>query len=210
MKDRVPTYPGRVRLTPLGGNLYDLAMADEPSQVGTPLNKATLLTDATASLLGLSGDPTVDNALNSLSSRARIETISYVGTGETTQPLAEKTFTFSFSPILLLLFISGNTLASPRLMDSYDIVNTSPSVYDYRYHPAIITTSKLSESYPSDSNMFAFTNSTRYEKWFGKKSGNGKTITWYSQEVVSDTIYYGALANSTSYTYHLVGIGRGN
>ena len=83
MKDRVPTYPGRVRLTPLGGNLYDLAMADEPSQVGTPLNKATLLTDATASLLGLSGDPTVDNALARLVDiiNGRVIKGSYTGTG---------------------------------------------------------------------------------------------------------------------------------
>jgi hypothetical protein len=40
--DRVPTYPGRVKLTPVSGqaNTYDMQRADEPITVGTPLNKA--------------------------------------------------------------------------------------------------------------------------------------------------------------------------
>ncbi|MBR1659257.1 MAG: hypothetical protein IJ705_02950 [Oscillospiraceae bacterium] len=50
MQDRIPLHPGRVRLTPVAGqeNTYDMTLADEPQTVGTPLNKATLLTDATA------------------------------------------------------------------------------------------------------------------------------------------------------------------
>ena len=65
MKDRVPTYPGRVRLIPVAGqeNTYDIVRADEPQQEGTPINKATLLDDATAEKLGLTGDPTVNQAL---------------------------------------------------------------------------------------------------------------------------------------------------
>ena len=65
MKDRVPTYPGRVRLIPVAGqeNTYDIVRADEPQQEGTPLNKATLLDDVTAEKLGLTGDPTVNQAL---------------------------------------------------------------------------------------------------------------------------------------------------
>lgn len=65
MKDRVPTYPGRVRLIPVAGqaNTYDMSRADSPQQEGTPINKANLLDDATAEKLGLSGDPTVSQAL---------------------------------------------------------------------------------------------------------------------------------------------------
>ncbi len=68
MKDRVPLYPGRVKLTPVAGqtNIYDLVRADQPKQEGTPLNKASLLTDETAAAIGLSGDPTVNNALYAL------------------------------------------------------------------------------------------------------------------------------------------------
>lgn len=70
MKDRVPTYPGRVTLTPVAGqaNTYDMARADQPTQEGTPLNKNTFLKDATAQALGLTQpDPSVDDAFNALS-----------------------------------------------------------------------------------------------------------------------------------------------
>ena len=42
VNDRVPTYPGRVKLTPVSGqaNTYDLVRADLPIQEGTPINKA--------------------------------------------------------------------------------------------------------------------------------------------------------------------------
>ena len=48
MKDRVPTHPGRVSLTPLGGDLYTIAREDEPTEVGTKLNKVNLLSDDAA------------------------------------------------------------------------------------------------------------------------------------------------------------------
>lgn len=68
MTDRTPTYPGRVKLVPVSGeiNTYDMTRADEPTEAGTPLNKANLLTDATAAKLGLSGNPTVNDALSAL------------------------------------------------------------------------------------------------------------------------------------------------
>ena len=72
MKDRIPTKPGRVKLTPSGDgeNYYILERADEPSETGTPLNKASLLSDATAALMGLTGaDPTVNDALASVGGR---------------------------------------------------------------------------------------------------------------------------------------------
>ena len=72
MKDRIPTKPGRVQLVPSpdGDDLFIFTRADEPSQVGTPLNKASLLSDATAALMGLTqDDPTVDDALASVGGR---------------------------------------------------------------------------------------------------------------------------------------------
>ena len=55
MQDRIPLYPGRVKMTPVAGqaNTFDMVRADDPTQAGTPLNKATLLKDATAALFGL-------------------------------------------------------------------------------------------------------------------------------------------------------------
>lgn len=68
MKDRVPLYPGRVTLTPVAGqaNTYDMVRADQPTQEGTPLNKANLLADDVAAKLGLTGDPTPNDALDAL------------------------------------------------------------------------------------------------------------------------------------------------
>ena len=55
MTDRQPTYPGRVKLIPVEGqeNIYDMERADEPTVEGTPLNKQTLLQDATCAILDI-------------------------------------------------------------------------------------------------------------------------------------------------------------
>lgn len=68
MQDRVSLYPGRVKLEPVAGqaNLYDLTRADQPTQEGTPLNKASLLKDSTAALLGLGTDAVPDDAFVAL------------------------------------------------------------------------------------------------------------------------------------------------
>lgn len=65
MQNREPTYPGRVTLTPVAGlaNTYDMDRADLPLQQGTPLNKATLLKDATAALYGLGESAVPDDVL---------------------------------------------------------------------------------------------------------------------------------------------------
>ena len=68
MQDRVSLYPGRVKLEPVAGqaNLYDLTRADQPTQEGTPLNKASLLKDSTAALLGLPKTAVPDDAFVAL------------------------------------------------------------------------------------------------------------------------------------------------
>lgn len=86
MKDRVPLYPGRVKLTPVSGqaNTYDMVRADEPTQEGTQLSKATFLKDATAALFGLGADAVPDDVLAKLGVytqywwRRRINTSGYV------------------------------------------------------------------------------------------------------------------------------------
>ncbi len=65
MKDRIPLYPGRVKLVPVAGeeNTYDLVRADQPTQAGTPLNKSSLLKDTTAALYGLDENALPDDVL---------------------------------------------------------------------------------------------------------------------------------------------------
>ena len=69
MQDRVSLHPGRVKMTPVAGqaNTYDTVRADDPTQEGTPLNKATLLKDATAAMFGLGADAVPDDAFKLLS-----------------------------------------------------------------------------------------------------------------------------------------------
>ena len=125
MKDRVPTYPGRVKLTPVSGqeNTYDMVRADEPTQEGTPLNKASLLKDATAVLYGQGVDAVPDDILSILSKAVlfvdgylkdiggskvgpRIETGSYVGTG-TSGASNPCSLTFDFTPKIVLMHRTG-------------------------------------------------------------------------------------------------------
>lgn len=89
MKDRVPLYPGRVKLEPVAGqeNIYDMTRADSPQQVGTKLNKANLLTDETAAKIWPDeserpADPTPNEALAALVRPEKTAVGSYVGTGE--------------------------------------------------------------------------------------------------------------------------------
>lgn len=66
MKDREPLHAGRVQLVPVAGetNVYDMTMADQPLELGTPLNKALFdhfiaavgTTAGTATALTLAGD----------------------------------------------------------------------------------------------------------------------------------------------------------
>lgn len=67
MKDRVVQFPHRYQLIPVAGEegTYDIvAKPGAITEAGTPINKATLLSDETADLYCLTGDDaTVDNAL---------------------------------------------------------------------------------------------------------------------------------------------------
>lgn len=87
MQDRVSLYPGRVKLIPVTGqeNTYDMVRADSPTQEGTPLNKDSLLKDATAALFGLGADAVPNDVIalipGLIAGRAQVSTGSYTGTG---------------------------------------------------------------------------------------------------------------------------------
>ena len=68
MENRQPTYPGRVVLTPVPGaeNTYDMTRADDPTVEGTPLNKETLLQDATCLVLDIPNTSVPNDALMKL------------------------------------------------------------------------------------------------------------------------------------------------
>lgn len=85
MKDRVAAKPNRYAVYDDNHNFlrYEYhERADNPTEVGTPLSKGTLLADETAAALGLAGDATVNDGLAKLASeRAKIgDTFSTVRT----------------------------------------------------------------------------------------------------------------------------------
>ena len=105
MKDRVPLYPGRVTLTPVSGqaNTYDMVRADQPTEQGTPLNKENLLSDETAAALGLSGDPTVDDAFGALAGSIKLSEV------EATLPSSASWRSVTYGNGKLVAVASGST-----------------------------------------------------------------------------------------------------
>lgn len=138
MQDRVPTYPGRVKLTPVPwqDGFYDLERADDPVVDGTPINKATLLTDATAALLALTGNPTVNDALAKIASgKIEMATGSYIGNGNYGQA-HPCVLNFSFTPYLVIVFeadmgfLTGESGESEK---SYTLIAVNPADSASRY-----------------------------------------------------------------------------
>ena len=62
-KDRVPTHPGRVKLTPVAGaeNTYTMERADEPMVAGTPIDKALFNSIIQSRLTGRYYEPQAQN-----------------------------------------------------------------------------------------------------------------------------------------------------
>ena len=136
MQDRVPANPGRVLITPENGSAAYYATvtrADNPTQKGTPLNKASLLKDATAALFGLGTDAVPDDALNAIKTlingananadtKAKIATGSYTGTG-TYGSSNKNSLTFDFEPKLLVVLMSGvRSALLQRLMYTFPLL----------------------------------------------------------------------------------------
>lgn len=87
MKDRIPTpgLEGRLLITPEDGSpafYAKAAMADNPTEQGTPFATATMLTDEVAAMFGMGGEAVPNDIFSILSVRAKITTGTYAGTGK--------------------------------------------------------------------------------------------------------------------------------
>lgn len=73
--DRIPTYPGRVKLIPVDGqeNTYDMVRADAPVEAGTPINKA--LFDSITAVIEATAHA-VDNKLFELAKRVTVGSLA--------------------------------------------------------------------------------------------------------------------------------------
>lgn len=192
MQDRVPLYPGRVTLTPVSGqaNTFDLVRADQPTQEGTPLNKASLLNDATAALYGLPNTAVPDDVLSKIktlidsananaNTKARIDTGSYTGTG-TYGSSNPNSLTFDFEPKLIVI---KNT--SSNVVRSYFMVFVRPCPF------ALIVRARATKS-----GGDACYGNTVYVTW------SGNTVSWYSE---SSSEWQGNYSSTETYYYIAIG-----
>lgn len=182
MNDRVSTHPGRVKLTPVSGYIYDLEYADEPTVIGTPLNKANLLADATASAIEERFNTlpaTPNEALALLARCAVIETQSYVGTG-TSGSNHPNTLTFSHEPKFVL--IAGE--------DNLGGYNSAALVWS---HMGASGTFRLWDEGQSGAGY----NYNHYTR-----SNSRKTITWYADSNAAAMAQ--VQLNMSGYTYTVI------
>lgn len=203
MKDRTPLYPGRVTLVPVEGmeNTYTLIRADEPKEAGTPINKATLLTDETATRYGLADTAVPDDVLAILADAARVQggalkradgsalilpaptanmaVGSYVGTGSYGSS-APNELVFDFTPRLVIL---TGTKREP--------VDVETPVYWMLQHP--------------DTVMRMHANTQSGVTW-GENS-----VSWWSENIAysGGTEYPGdAQLNESGVTYYYIAFGN--
>lgn len=80
-KDRVPTYAGRVKLTPVSGqtDIFTMERADEPTEPGTPIDKALLDSITKSRLTGRFYDTTVTRARDTSLSNLTVSPIPTSG-----------------------------------------------------------------------------------------------------------------------------------
>lgn len=157
MQDRISNHPNRWVLTPVTGetDTYDFTRADDPTQVGTPLNKATFLPDAVATAVetatGVSGITLPGEALDALATAfsnlgmgtiGHIETGSYKGTGTAGSggTGTATSLTFNYKPRLVFILKSGAVVTTtagdafmwfnPSTIGGYGNTTSTASVND--------------------------------------------------------------------------------
>lgn len=152
MQDRISTYPGRVTLVPVSGqeNTYTLTRADDPTQVGTPLNKQTLLSDETVAAIAAASGTTPETPSEALAlvlQNASYDPHNIVATASGAynvqmQNKEERTFTFPWSTALdkmpshvrLELFPHFSTEDEPYKPDGSFGTYYGPAVIDMWYN----------------------------------------------------------------------------
>lgn len=127
--------------------------------------------------------------LGKLGDKARVQVVSYVGTG-TYGADNPNSLTFDFVPKVVMFIdyvYTDGTNRGNHYIDNYS------KIY---YEMSRLSTEKLTGAYTQNNGLGGYG-----PQLYGKKTNGGKTITWYSQ---SGSDYQ---ANSAGYIYTYLGIG---
>lgn len=122
MEDRIPLYPGRVKMVPVEGqpDVYDMTRADEAIRDGTPINKTNLLKDTTAEQFGLDSAAVPDDILSWLGKYNEHWWSALHG---------DATYEIDMSPVTTNIYIYGST-ANESPEDRTLYVSKTVSVVD--------------------------------------------------------------------------------
>ena len=227
MQDRIPLYPGRVKMTPVAGqaNTFDMVRADDPTQEGTPLNKATLLKDATAALYGLGTGAVPDDVLAELGkykqywwrripavwhdAYATLGDVTSVKTGGNSSSSA--TYSISYSESYSVDSLGNVTLVSPSTLSvsytNYTAINALKGHYFKSNISSVPGIYFVSADAPDA--VRETIDSVRYVYIDGAELiGHAQGYTYGSAELVnsSDRNAYPDSGNQDGYEYEYLGI----
>lgn len=226
MQDRVPKYPGRVKLVPVSGqeNTFDMVRADDPTQIGDSLNKATLLRDFSASLFGLDENAVPDDVFAFLGKynqhwwkRQASGAVSYVYSSDRNaypDSGISDGYEYKYLGIPFENAVSASRVAVVSYVGTGAYGSGKPNILTLDFAPKYLVlgawfgSGKLGHTVNDSTPHLIPTNalSTSYVPFGGysnayfKKSADGKTITWYG---TSETYQL----NFTGSTYYVLAIG---
>lgn len=151
--------------------------------IGTPLNKATLLSDTTATALGLTGDPTVDDALSQIASaKANLASPTFSGTPKA-PTAADSTNNTQIATTAFVKTAINNSLNGVSKIEHGCYVGTgaygsgSPCSITFANVPAAVIFVT-----PTLSTIYAWGNI----KWSNRTVAiNDKTMSWYASSAAN-------------------------
>lgn len=211
MKDRVPTYPGRIKLTSAGeADTYYLERYDEPTEEGTKLSKANLLSDDASLAVWNNTPPSVtctpSSALEHLGNNA-----FHVGDILTTVR--------DLSGNENWLKCDGDAVSQTDYPELYEILTTG-SIDDSWQNSTISTTDPQYIDMATDGEWFVilrylgsgspYTYDVLYTRdpsgvWEHKNVGAGTQINWISLQYVNGefVFFYPTYQASASFKYKI-------
>ena len=199
-----------------GGAPYyaTIAMADNPTQAGTPWSMETVLQSVVAQALGLTqSDPVPNDAFAKLASAAFVsgsgdalvdalgtvlldvpgvlsEVGSYTGTGQTgASGACSVTADFEIAALIILA--------------SYDDGSAQSKLYSYG---CVLTADMLTTSYKSGVGLYDSYYNSQSGTIYARISADGKTFSWYNT-ASSSYAYVQFNESGVKYFYLLIGTG---